>query len=291
MSRKTNVLCAIGAHVDEVLRLNVAARPGESIPAVPERAVGGCAFNVAAALAAAGHGVVHAGLRGDDADARLIARGLVERRVREVVVTLGTDETAGTGRYVALLNPDGTLALAAAAMAAYDHAGRLARAPEFRAAAAEADALVLDANASPAHCASLAAARGSDTSLVLLATSAGKARSVAGLLGDAAILFANDAEWRELRDGPTPALAFVTHGERGASVVENGETALTLPSRAARVASVIGAGDAFAAGVLDMWARGAPPRVALERGLDCAARCVASPDALSWLDDMEWPQA
>ena len=300
MPSEYKVLCAVGVHIDEVLRLNVAARPGESIPAVRETGVGGCAFNVAAALSAAGHAVSHAGLRGSfdeglaahENDVRTVGAALEAHGVEEIVgrVPLSDEAHTGVGRYVAMLNPDGTLALAAAAMEAYAEAGRLAAHPPYREAAETADLLVLDANASAEHCQALAEARGTDTRLALLATSAGKAPNLASLVREADIVFANEAEWSAL-GAPSVKLAFVTRGQGGASVIENGRETASLPSRARRVASVIGAGDAFAAGTLDAWLRGAEPVVAMDRGLECAALCVERPDALSWLDAANWSSA
>ena len=259
------------------MRLKSGARPGESVPAVPDASVGGCAFNVAAALSGAGYRVAHAGLRGRD-----VWGAEVERALR----TFGVDDAAlvlpdaSTGRYVACLNPDGTLALAAAAMEIYDRAGELAAHEPFRAAAGAASMMVLDANASPEVSAGLAEARGGGTELALLATSPRKAPSLAAVLPEADLVFANDAEWDAL--DARPRLAFVTHGPGGASVVEDGRETLRLPSRARELRSVVGAGDAFAAGVLDARLSSGDHREALERGLDWAALCLASPHATGW---------
>ena len=246
---------------------------------------GGCALNVAAALGRHGRAVAHAGLRGPDAAGATVAGTLAAHGVADLALV--RDDLA-TGRYTALVEPDGTLALAAAAMEAYGRAELLARHAPYREAALSADALVLDANGPPGAVAALAAARGRGTRLVLLATSPRKAPHLAAVLGEAALLFANEAEWAAMNvsaamEGSPPRLAVVTDGARGVRVLENGREALRRPSRADLVRDVIGAGDALAAGTIHAWLAGAPIAVAVERGLDWAARCLAHPDALGWL--------
>ena len=278
-----SILCAVGGHSDELFVLRETARSGESMPARASVAAGGCAHNVAAGLAALGHPVAHAGLRGRDAAGEVVARSLAARNVSDA--SLVRDDLQ-TGRYVAMIEPDGALALAAAAMDAYAHAGELAKHPPFRAAAASADALVLDANGSPADGQALAACRGAQTRLVLLATSAAKAGAIAPLLDEADVLFTNEGEWARLAalwDRP-PALAFVTRGERGASVFVDGRERGARAAVPVRVADVIGAGDAFATGALSALLENAPIGACVERGLALAARCVAAPGPLGWVD-------
>ena len=284
------ILCTLGGHSDERFVLRERARPGESMPAsMPARAhgeVGGCAHNIAAALAALGHPTTHAGIRGDDPTGDAVAGSLAARGVADAALVI---EGIATGRYAALVEPDGTLALAAAAMDAYDRADELADHAPFRAVATRADALVLDANGPAEAIGRLAAARGPDTRLVLLATSAGKASALRNVVSDADLLYANAGEWDVLAPvwSAPPALAFVTRGADGAVALRHGEVIAERPAPAAAIVDVIGAGDAFAAGSLSAWLGGSGIDAALERGLAAAGRCVAAPGALGWLDRTE----
>ena len=279
--RPARVLCALGAHVDDVLRLNAPARPGESVPARATADVGGCAFNVAAALVSAGHSVRHGGVRGDDASGAAVVVGLRKHSIGDVGTVVPDVET---GRYVALLNPDGDLALAAAAMTIYDRADMLLAHAPFRDAARECDLMVLDANAPPAVIEALARLRGPESGLALLATSTRKAAALAPLLPEANVLFANEAEAAAL--GPSVAearVAYVTKGAGGAELRRFGKRVHAVPASGMEVRNVIGAGDAFAAGALDALLGGASAEDALEAGAAWAGHCVAAPDALGWL--------
>ena len=287
MTPRTNgqarFLCALGGHSDELFVLREAARSGESMPASARSVAGGCAHNVAAGLAALGHRVAHAGIRGRDPAGATVARSLAERGVADLALER---PDLATGRYVAMLEPDGTLALAAAAMDAYDHAIDLADHAPFRAEAEEADAIVLDANGSAEAVHALARRRGSRTRLVLLATSARKVPSIASLVTEADLVLANAAEWRRLLDlsiAP-PALALVTAGAEGAVAYRDGRRIAARTAPIVDLADVIGAGDAFGAGALSAWIAGERAEAVLDSGLECAARCVAADGPLGWLD-------
>lgn len=68
----------------------------------------------------------------------------------------------------------------------------------------------------------------------------------------------------------------VKRGERGASAWASDER-VDLPARAVEVVDVIGAGDALCAGFLSGQLEGLGLRASLQRGIDVAAACVASP--------------
>ena len=292
------VVCAVGGHADELFALRSPSRPGQSVPASVRSDAGGCALNVAAGLAASGAGVTHAGLRGSDAAGAMVADALRRHGVGDAALVL---PDAATGRYAALVEPDGTLALAAAAMGIYARAGELADHAPFTLACEGADALLLDANGPPGAAEMLADRRGG-AALALLATSARKAPVLASLMARAEVVFANAGEWAALGDGATEsgvtgsgatgsgvtgriALAFVTDGARGASALRYGEEIARAAPPAGPLRDVVGGGDAFAAGALHAVLTGADPAEALRRGLACAARCVAHEGALGWLAD------
>ena len=272
---------AVGAHLDEIFRLGVEAKWGQSHPARLEADVGGCAFNVAAALSWGGSAVAHVGLVGSDAAATVLSGAMERRGVRNLCMTV---PGASTGRYTALVAPDGSVAMAAACMAIYEHMAEVVRDERVVEAIRGADVLVLDANGSRDAQHAVATLRGKRTMLALLATSPAKAASLALLLPEADLLIANEAEWSELAAFEPPRVAFVTDGPNGARAVIDGGTVERLPARDVVVRNVIGAGDAFSAAVIGASVDGRLPGEALERGLDWAARCVASPTALGWLD-------
>ena len=278
---QNNILCAVGAHVDGLYRLQCEARPGLSVPSTRALSIGGCAFNVAAGLSRLGNRVSHAGLRGRDSDGDAVVRSLARWGIADVGIELPGETT---GHYAALIQPDGSLALATAAMGIYMHAERLLHHEAFRRAAEAADAMVLDANAPPGANVALAAARGENTRLALLATSADKATSLEPLLPEAAIVFANESEWSALSGRDRAVLAIVTRGARGVSVREHGRMVAEFAAPPATVVDVVGAGDALCVGTLDAWLRGAPIRDAVAWGATLAARCVSHVGALGWLE-------
>ena len=263
--------------------LRETARAGTSVPARATTSAGGCALNLAAGLAALGQSVAHTGIRGRDAAGRTVADALRHHAVTDLALVR---DDLSTGRYAAIIEPDGGLALAAAAMDAYAHAAELERHAPFREAASRADALVLDANGPPGAVRALARCRGPSTRLVLLATSAPKAPAIVPLMDEVDLLFSNADEWGQLatRWSRPPALAFVTRGPEGAAAFRDGSEVAARSAHGARVADVIGAGDAFAAGALAAWLDGAPDADALDRGLATAARCIARPGPLGWLE-------
>ena len=291
------VLCAVGGHADELFVFRAPSRHGQSVPATMRASAGGCALNVACGLAGLGARVTHAGLRGEDAGGAVVARTLARHGVADAALVLPGE---ATGRYAAMVEPDGALALAAAAMDIYAHAARLADHAPFRDALAKVDALLLDANGPPGAAEALATealaadalAAGRGGALALLATSAPKAPVLADLMPRADAVFANAGEWAVLeavRD--RIALAFVTDGANDARAFRLGhEVARAAPPHAfpfGPLVDVVGGGDAFAAGALHAHLTGSNPGEALERGLRCAARCVAREGALGWLDDAE----
>ena len=282
MNASPRVMCAVGGHLDDVFALRAPSAPGQSVPSTLRGSAGGCALNVAAGIAAAGGRATHAGVRGDDPAGAVVAATLRRHRVADAALVA---PDVVTGRYAAMVEPDGTLALAAAAMDAYARMADLADHAPFRDALPGADALVLDANGPPGAAETLADMRG-DAALALLATSPRKMRVLAGLMPRATIVFANAEEWAGLTDlAPSIPLALVTRGAGGAMAVAHGSVVAEASPPPGPLADVVGGGDAFAAGALLAHLRGASPGEALARGLDCAARCVAQPGALGWLAD------
>jgi sugar/nucleoside kinase (ribokinase family) len=90
------------------------------------------------------------------------------------------------------------------------------------------------------------------------------------------VLFATEAEWEMLGGAYlTAPTGVIKRGPRGATVV-TADARLDLAPVEARVVDTTGAGDAFAAGFL----LGGSLEEAARRGLEAAARCVATVGSL-----------
>jgi sugar/nucleoside kinase (ribokinase family) len=137
-----------------------------------------------------------------------------------------------------------------------------------RAALARADAewVAVDAGSTRAAAADTDAMEGANA----LLTDAEAARALTGLgVADAAAVL-----------GQSFQLACVTQGAAGASASLDGEVA-TVPAPRVQAVDAVGAGDAFAAGLLIALLRSEPLSAALEAGCLLGARAAAS--------DGRWP--
>jgi pseudouridine kinase len=292
-----DVVCIGAAHVDRRGRAWVPVARGESIPVRLRTTHGGVARNVAEGLGRMGLRVAMAGLVGADADGEAVRAALAPFAD---VSALAAVPDAPTASYTALLEPDGTLAVALADMGIYDDGWGpvLDAAPLGRAAWT-----VLDANP-PADVLGAAAARAGRTRLAANATSAAKARRLSPILPRLDVLFANRAEAAALTGRTDPAaaaaalaaagvrLALVTCGAAGVVAADAGG-ASRFAAPPADVADETGAGDAFAAGVLYGLVRGADAADAVRLGLAAAALAVADaatvPAALADLPALHLP--
>jgi len=279
-----DVVCVGAAHVDRRGRAWVPVAHGESIPVRLRSSHGGVARNVAEGLGRMGLSVALAGLVGADADGAGVRAALAP--FADVSALLAAED-ASTASYTALLEPDGTLAVALADMGIYD--GGVAadgwRRVLDAAALARAHHVFLDANP-PAEVLAEAAARASGARLAANATSAAKASRIAPLLPRLDVVFANRAEAAALTGRSDPAaaaaalvaagagLALVTCGAAGV-VAADASGAARIPAAKAEVEDETGAGDAFAAGVLYGLVRGVPADAAVRLGLAAAALAVA----------------
>jgi pseudouridine kinase len=112
------VICVGGATVDRKYRTREPVRLGTSNPATSRRSFGGVARNVAETMARLGARSSLVSILGDDENGRAIRADLerLEIDTRHVAVT---DEHA-TAEYVAVLEPNGDLAVGLADMAIFD---------------------------------------------------------------------------------------------------------------------------------------------------------------------------
>ncbi|MBD2746608.1 carbohydrate kinase family protein [Microvirga sp. BT688] len=112
------MLCIGGAAVDRKYRALDAIRPGTSNPVHSERSFGGVARNVAENVARLGVSVSLASILGQDDNGRALLDDLQRLGIGTQFMAI-SDEHA-TAEYVAVLQPDGELALGLANMSIFD---------------------------------------------------------------------------------------------------------------------------------------------------------------------------
>lgn len=245
------VVCIGSINVDEILTLAAPLAMGSSNPASRRVARGGVARNVAENLARLGVPTTLIGLVGDDREGHDIVEGTAATGATLRVDVLPDAET---GRYVAVVEPTGSLGLGVAAMAIHERmtpAWLAGKAAEIDAA----DWVFADANLPAASLAWLAARA---PRLAVDAVSLAKApRLPAG----ADLLFCNHDEAALLAgsDGDVAALATALRARAAAAVVSDGSGGVgwatarasgTLPAPATTCVDETGAGDALVAGTL-----------------------------------------
>ena len=291
MSPGRPVLVVGDVNTDVVAVLSGDPAPGSDRPAGIRTRGGGAGANVAVHLARLGCDVLLAGCVGDDAPG---AGLLTELRAAGVRTALRVVPDATTGTIISLVEPDGqrsmladrgaNLALRPEDLPALPAGGHLhvsgytllhdATRPAGRAALAAALAAGCTVSVDPASTGPLATA-GVDRWLAdtegatLLLPNADEARLLTGCadLAEAARALAGRHE-----------VVAVSLGADGA-LWAAGPELLHRPARPARVVDTTGAGDAFTAGLLSAWLRGAGAADALEAGLARAAEVVGRPGA------------
>jgi sugar/nucleoside kinase (ribokinase family) len=252
--------------------------PGADVPARIVTAPGGAGANTAAWLAAHGVDVTLVARVGDDVAGRAVVADLVTVGVRAAVTV---DPDAPTATVVVVLGPDGqrtmlsdrgaAARLRAADLPALDGVDHL-----------HLSGYVLGDGSAPAGVAALAAARAAGASTSLDPQSTGELPDLR--LGGVDLLLPSSAELAALTGSPEPASAgalldvagavVVTGGSAGASWVDR-DGVRTVPAPAVDVIDTTGAGDAFDAGLLAAWLRGAGPEAALRAGCAAGAEAVS----------------
>jgi len=266
--------------LDVIVRLEEPLAPGGDVRAATRAGAGGQAANVAAwavALGAEGRCIAK---RGDDATGELVARELANRGVDVV----GPIVSGTTGIVVSIVGADADRALASDRGVAPSF-----RPDELDPAWVECDVLHLSGYAllrepvsdTALLAATLARDRGARISVDVAAWTEirvfGPVR-FRELIDTIApdILFATEAEWEMLGGAYlTAPTGVIKRGPRGATVV-TADARLDLAPVDAVVMDTTGAGDAFAAGFL----LGGSLEEAARRGLEAAARCVATVGSL-----------
>jgi pseudouridine kinase len=256
-----------------------------SNPVSAARAFGGVARNVPENLARLGVPSALATLVGEDDNGDAIL-GMAER----IGIHTGLSErtkAARTAEYVAVLEPDGSLAFGLADMSVFDLIGS-AFLDRIWPALLEAEWVFADCNL-PADVLQelLQRRRGAAFNLAVDAVSRAKVVRLPDDLNGIDLLFLNEAEAEALSGERPPAEAarklrqagaagvIVTRGAGGALVCDrHGEFA--VPARRVALLNVTGAGDAFMAGTLAAIRNGVGLREAVAFGTAVAALTVQS---------------
>ena len=266
--------------LDVIVRLDEPLAPGGDVRAATRAGAGGQAANVAAWAVSLGAEARCIAKRGDDATGELVARELVARGVELV----GPVVAGATGVVVSIVGADGERSLAS------DRGVAPSLEPS------ELDAGWLDCDV--VHVSGYALLREPVSDAALLAATIARDRGARVSVDVAAwteirafgpvrfrelidvvapdVLFATVAEWEMLGGAYLSApTGVIKRGPRGVTIVTE-DARLDLSPIEAEVVDTTGAGDAFAAGFL----LGGSLEDAARRGLDAAARCVATVGSL-----------
>jgi pseudouridine kinase len=287
------VACIGAVHIDAKARLVGEAHGGTSNPARVVRTPGGVAGNVARNLGRLGLPVSLFSIIGNDAEGRALLGELDAASVD----TSGVLRSAGppTATYLAVLNRDGRLIVAAADMEIYDAldaawAGRVGR------ALAAFDAWVMDANLPAVAIAALIRHAG-DAVVLADPVSVPKAGRLQAALSRLDVLFPDRAEAVTLA-GPAGGAEMsvaaaaaeirrrgarcvvVSLGSKGAYLDDGSGGRQVAPLPARKVVDVTGAGDAQIAGYVYGLSRPGGGHHPLDWGMAAAALTVETIDSV-----------
>jgi ribokinase len=276
---------------DVVAVLSGEPAPGSDRPATIRTRGGGAGANVAVHLAALGTDVVLTGVVGADPAGAALTAGL---RAAGVRLAIRAAPGAATGTIVSLVEPGGQRSMLA------DRGANLELRPEDLPQPPAGGHLhlsgytLLDDGPRAAGLAALAAAAGAGCTISVDPASTGPLARYGTdrWLGDTAaatVLLPNadearlltgcaDAEQAARQLADRHRVVAVSLGPEGALWAE-GDELVHRPAHPATVVDTTGAGDAFTAGLLAAWLRGATAAEALDAGLARAAAVVGRPGA------------
>lgn len=301
---RPEVLAIGGANRDEVMRLAGPLHLGTSHRVSTQAMAGGIARNVAQNLAALGIGTQLLTAVGDDEIGDWLL-ALTAAAGVDVSPAVKRPEMA-TGRYIAVLDPDGDLAVGLADMAATESLGQ-SDIETVSPLIARSEAIFADANLMPQTIAALleiAADAGVPVTIDLVSPT--KARRLDALLPGIDLVVGNRGEAASFlgQDGTAVdlACAIVARGAAAAVISDGaeplgwcdsangGQTCGTLVPLPAKVVDVTGAGDALHSGIIAARLGGADIQTASRAGLEVARQVVSSPThALSQILSKEPP--
>jgi len=287
-----------GANVDIQARCAERYRPADSNPGTASMSLGGVGRNIADNLARLGLATELVTVFGGDENAAILADGCRARGIEVGRSLILPDEA--TSRYVCILDADGSLVGAVAAMRAIDRFGPAELAARFE-PGDDADVIVIDANLPPDTIA-LAADRWRDKPMLLDTVSAIKARRASTVVGRFSMLKPNVPEAYALlgleqehgADRAAGAVAmlgrhfldrgvreaFISLGARGLSWLDKDGSGIAVPL-SMPVINVSGAGDAAAAALVWATVNRATARDKACLAVAAASLCASSAEVVS----------
>lgn len=287
-----SIACIGAAHIDRLAQPKSEIVPGASNPVIMHRSIGGVACNVACALARFGRDVHLVSAVGQDEDGDLVLETANEMGVNVDAVLRVPDGI--TASYTALLDSDGELFVGMADMELYDVLGQRHLASVMRSMAPCAGWFI-DTNLSPAALAFLTEWAGG-TRIFACGVSPAKVTRLAPHLKALDCLFINRSEaealaGRRLKSAACTLSAaaefrsrgvnnvLITMGSEGVAISAEG-VSMHVPAPVAATTDVTGAGDSFAAGLVDGLLDDMALPEAVRRGLDTAKLVVETAGAV-----------
>jgi pseudouridine kinase len=281
-----DVYCIGSAHIDNILTFLQPPRHGHTGAAISKSSIGGVGYNMALVLKNLGNSVAMSGLLGRDAGARFVLSSIAKHGIDTAAMI--QDENLTTASYTAFHRPDGDMHIAAIEMDIYSrlckeliepHLDKLKRSKNW----------VFDSNY-PAtafeYFATVAAEN--NINVYVTITSLQEGKRIIPLLPQTKALFGNVEEinyladnedltetgiWRSLEiiAAKGTQAVFATHGAGGVYVLANGQRYHVAAKKVEHIVSVNGAGDTFAAAVIDSMLKNKSIEQAIEAGLIAAA--------------------
>ncbi len=292
-----------GAHIDRRGQVAVDFVPGASNPGSMREDVGGGTFNALRNAVRRGVTGWMMSVRGGDGAGETVARAIHAAGIRDLSVTFLDRSTPS---YTALLDRKGDVIAALADMGLYDLAfGKQLRRASVRAALAESDAVLCDANLSADALARLPALAAGKP-VFAIAISPAKAVRLTKILPDLACLFLNTREAGALTGLPASApgldmlaalrrlglkRAVLSSGANPVLVLDGPRSFAIAPPGPRKIADVTGAGDALAGATAAALLDGLPFAEAVREGMAAALLALESADAVNSFDASQFAAA
>lgn len=284
------IYCIGSAHLDTLLTFSKDPALGHTTPATSIKTLGGVAYNMAVVLQQLGNDVAFSGVVGYDSDAEHVINELERHNIDCSTIVRSKNNT---GSYTALHSNDGELVMAAIDVAIYNELTPLMFEPIVP-QLSKFKNWVLDSNFSPQSYAYLASvAEEHDINVYLTISSIYEGDKIIAFLPRAKALFGNVEE--------VQYLANTLHGTKSSNIWEamqtiadlgtetifatdgaNGVYALSATQKiyrptipVANVVCVNGAGDTFAAAVIDSMLKDCQLLDNIDAGLLAAAQKIS----------------
>ncbi len=291
LEKNAPCLCIGAANIDIRCLLSSASVDGTSNPASISRMVGGAALNTARMIASCGGRAIFSGLLGDDESGQDIAKALAFSGVEDALIYLPGHTT---GQYISMIEPDGTLIIAANDMSIHrEMTIKRIEKDCIPAMPDETPVLFCDANIPAAAIAHLIA-RHSNAIKCATTVSPAKAGRLKQVCPNLDVLFTNVVEACSLLErtgynageaaselSKTIPCGIVSNGENPLWHWQDGEVTAMEIEPVKCLVDVTGAGDALAAGTIAAIVEGAEFSAAVRKGVDAAQKVlgVAGPYA------------